>query len=227
MRSLPEPLQNGPITGEPVLVVDGFRYVENDGARLGRWSAMLLGLTIVLCFRSLRWVVIPIAIVQMSLLLTNGLLAVLRMQLSMVSSMLTAVVMVVGVATMVHVILRFRESRQLGLSTEESLRRTCRLLLIPITWACITDAVGFLALTVSNVGPVQDFGIMMAIGSLMVLLSVALILPGAALLGRFDLDPRSPWGEAGLADRLQDLLQTVVRHPRTLVVGLVVGNGVL
>ena len=227
MHSLPETLQNGQITGEPVLVVDGFRYVENDGARLGRWSAMLLGLTIILCFRSLRWVMIPIAVVEMSLLLTNGILAVLKMQLSMVSSMLTAVVMVVGVATMVHVILRFRESRELGLSTEESLRRTCRLLLIPITWACITDAVGFLALTVSSVGPVQDYGIMMAIGSLMVLLSLVLILPGAALLGRLDLDPRSPWGEAGLADRLQGLLQTVVHYPRALVVGLVGVTGFL
>lgn len=221
MRNLPEPLQNGQITGEPVLVVDGFRYVEQDGARLGRWSAIFLGLTIIVCFRSLRWVLIPVAVVQLSLLLTRGLLAVLDMQLSMVSSMMTAVVMVVGVATMVHVIVRFRESRDLGLNVEESLRRTCGLLMVPITWACITDAIGFLSLTVSSVGPVQDFGVMMAIGALMVLLSVVLILPGAVLLGRFDSDPHQPWGEEGLTGGLQDVLKAVGTHPRACIAGIV------
>ncbi|MDG2382848.1 MAG: MMPL family transporter [Pirellulaceae bacterium] len=223
MRSLPAPLRAGQLTGEPVLLVDGFRFVEKDGQRLGRWSGVLLGLTIVICFRSLRWVLIPIAVVQLSLTFTQGLLALMQIQLSMVSSMLTAVVMVVGVATMVHVIVRFRESRDLGLSNYQSLRRTTLLLAVPVTWACTTDAVGFLSLTVSTVGPVQDFGIMMAIGSLMVLLSVFLILPGAALLGRFDADPRQPWGGDGLSAGLQQTLQFVAQRPyRCLTGGVVV-----
>ena len=221
MQSLPKPLQSGQLTGEPVLLVDGFRFVEEDGQRLGRWSAILLGLTIVICFRSLRWVLIPIAVVQLSLLFTQGLLAFMQIQLSMVSSMLTAVVMVVGVATMVHVIVRFRESRDLGLSNYQSLRRTALLLAVPVIWACTTDAVGFLSLTVSTVGPVQDFGIMMAIGSLMVLLSVFLILPGAALLGRFDADPQRPWGGDGLSEGLQQTLQFVAQRPyRCLLTGV-------
>ncbi len=221
MQSLPEPLADGQLAGEPVLVADGFRYVELDGKRLGRWSAILLGLTIIICFRSLRWVIIPIAVVQLALMLTRGLLAMVQLELSMVSSMLTAVVMVIGVATMVHVIVRFRESRSMGLSTMQSLQRTCQILAVPIFWACITDAVGFLALTVSSVGPVQDFGIMMAIGSLMVLASVMLILPGSVLLGRYDADPHAPWGENGLVARLQTLLGAVGRYPRRFLIGIV------
>lgn len=220
MQSLPEPLTPGQLTGEPVLVVDGFRYVELDGQRLGRWSAVLLGLTIVICFRSLRWVIIPIAVVQLALMMTRGLLAVVQLELSMVSSMLTAVVMVIGVATMVHVIVRFRESRSMGLSTLDSLRRTCQILAVPIFWACVTDAVGFLSLTVSSVGPVQDFGLMMAIGSLMVLASVILILPGSVLWGRYDADPRAPWGESRLVARLQMLLSAVGRHPQRFLLGM-------
>jgi predicted RND superfamily exporter protein len=154
-------------------------------------------------------------------MMTRGLLAMVQLELSMVSSMLTAVVMVIGVATMVHVIVRFRESRSMGLSTMESLQRTCRILAVPIFWACITDAVGFLALTVSSVGPVQDFGIMMAIGSLMVLVAVVLIMPGSVLLGRYDSDPRAPWGENRLVARLQSLLSAVARRPRRFLVGIV------
>ncbi len=213
MQSLPDGLSAGWLTGEPALVVEGFRFVEQDGQRLGRWSAILLGLTIIICFRSLRWVLVPIAVVQLALVTTRGLLAVLDLQLSMVSSMLTAVVLVVGVATMVHVIVRYREYRAQGLSTEDSLRQTGQLLALPVLWACLTDAAGFLSLTVSRVGPVQDFGLMMAIGSLLVLLSVALLVPGLVLWGSRDSDPHSPWGEDRLLDRLRRLLQFVQRRP--------------
>ncbi|MGH7136745.1 MAG: MMPL family transporter, partial [Pirellulales bacterium] len=53
----------GVVTGEPVMVVDGFRYLELDGRLLGIASTSLLMLTIVICFRSLRWVIVPMAVV--------------------------------------------------------------------------------------------------------------------------------------------------------------------
>ena len=80
--------------------------------------------------------------------------------------MLTAVVTVVGVATMVHVIVRFRDARISGKSPTEALTHMAALLAVPVFWACSTDAVGFAALTLSDVGPVQDYGLMMAIGSI-------------------------------------------------------------
>lgn len=220
-RELPAELQPSWLTGEPVLVTDGFRFVERDGARLGLWSMILLGLTITVCFRSLRWVIIPVAVVQFALWLTQASLVVAGMELSMVSSMLTAVVMVIGVATMVHVMVRFAELRGDGLPPLEALRETFRQLLVPIIWACLTDAVGFLALTVSDVGPVQDFGIMMAVGSLMVLVSVVLLVPGLSVLGKIDPDPHLPWGEDRLTNQLQRILSIVRRRPAAVLSVLV------
>jgi predicted RND superfamily exporter protein len=220
-RELPKELQPSWLTGEPILVTDGFRFVEQDGAKLGLWSMLLLGATIILCFRSLRWVIIPVAVVQFALLLTQAALVVAGIELSMVSSMLTAVVMVIGVATMVHLMVRFAELREEGLEQVDALRETFRQLLVPITWACLTDAVGFLALTVSEVGPVRDFGIMMAVGSVMVLVSVVLLVPGLAVFGRVDPDPHLPWGEGRLTGQLQRLLRLVRRRPRAILVGLV------
>jgi len=232
MQRLPEGLAPGKLTGEPVMVADGFRYVEEDGRRLGIWSSVLLGLTIILCFRSLRWVVIPIAVVQLALLLTRALLAVSDLHLSMVSSMLTAIVTVVGVATVIHVIVRFREARLAGLDPQSALQRTGELLVVPVFWAVATDAVGFAALTVADVGPVRDFGIMMAAGSLMVIVSAALLIPGLALLGSRDIDPRRAWGEAALDGQLSRLALRVQRHPRwsalaALAVTLLAGAGAL
>ena len=44
--------QPGMIAGEPVMVVEGFRYVERDAQRLGWITLLLLGGVIAVCFRS-------------------------------------------------------------------------------------------------------------------------------------------------------------------------------
>ncbi len=218
MSDLPDDLPVGMITGEPVMVVDGFRYVEQDGGRLGWTSTLLLGAVILLCFRSVRWVLIPLVVVQLTMLLTRALLVATGLQLSMVSSMLTAIVTVVGVATVVHVIVRYREARGKELTPRNALAEALRLLAVPIFWACITDAVGFAALCWSSVGPVHDFGIMMATGSLLVLVSVALVVPALVLCGKFDVDPRRMWGESKLEARLIGVIDWVEKRPYLLCV---------
>ncbi len=213
LRAESERLNEGRIVGEPVMVVDGFAYIEEDGRRLGIATTILLAVTIILCFRSLRWVLIPVAVVQFTLLITKAVLVWSRLPLSMVSSMLTAIVTVVGIATVVHIIVRFREARSTGLSPRDSLARAGALLIVPVFWACVTDAVGFSSLLFAQVGPVQDFGLMMAIGSLLVLVSVALLLPGMALLGSFDTDPQRAWGERFLDVQLGRLVGWVEKAP--------------
>ncbi len=195
LNDLPDDMEPGIVTGEPVMIVDAFRYIEQDSQRLIYATTFLLGLMILLAFRSIRWVAIPILVVQFAILLTNGVLAASGIRLTMVSSMLSAVVTVIGVATVLHVVVHFREGREMGMTPVAALHRTGRLLAGPIMWACITDAVGFAALTIAEVTPVRDFGIMMAVGAFMVLLSSALLIPGLVLLGGRDNTPRFLWGE--------------------------------
>jgi len=213
IRKIAERQPSGMIAGEPVMVVDGFQYVEEDGARLGWWTTILLGIVILLCFRSLRWLFIPLAVVWFTLLLTQSLLVFSGMQLSMVSSMLTAIVTVVGIAAVLHLVVRFREARRRGESQEVAMRQTLAILVAPIAWACLTDAVGFLALLWADVGPVADFGVMMAIGSSLVLVSIACIAPLLGVIGRFDADPKRAWGEAGLDTSLSWLVNASLRRP--------------
>ncbi|MEX0818093.1 MAG: MMPL family transporter, partial [Pirellulaceae bacterium] len=140
--------------------------------------------------------------------------------LSLVSSMLAAIVTVIGIATVVHVIVRFREGRLAGLAPRDALTRAGTLLAAPIFFACATDAVGFAALLAADVGPIQDFGRMMAIGAALVLVSVALVVPAIALAGRVDAPPKPAWGERRLAAGLTRLPERAARHPYSIVIAL-------
>ena len=198
------------------MLVDGFRYIEQDAKRLGWTCTLLLSVTILICFRSLRWMLISVGVVQLALLLTRGLLVWSGLQMSMVSSMLTAIVTVVGIATVVHLIVRFRESRLNGLAPREALRRTGGLVAMPVFWSIVTDVVGFGSLMIAGVGPVRDFGLMMAVGSLMVLVAVILLVPGLALLGWHPAAVRSSWVERVVVGRLSRTLAWVEHRPWTL-----------
>lgn len=208
--------RTGVLTGEPVMVVDGFRYVEHDGRLLGTTATALLMLSIVLCFRSLRWVVVPMAVVYSALVWTQALLVMGHIHLSMVSSMLWAIVTVVGIATMMHLIVRFREARSEGLAPREALTAAATALAAPIFWALTTDAAGFASLMISEVGPVHDFGLMMMLGALVTLPAMALIAPGLSLAGRIDPDPRRAWGERGLDVGLRRITDALERRPRSI-----------
>ncbi|MBI1901987.1 MAG: MMPL family transporter [Planctomycetia bacterium] len=212
----------GVLAGEPVMVIEGFQAVEDDGSRLGLLSTLLLMAVILLCFRSVRWMVLPIAVVQLALLMTKALLVTSRMRLSMVSSMLWAIVTVVGIATVVHIIMAFREGRKSGAAPPEALALAGRALASAILWSVLTTAAGFGSLLAASVGPVHDFGLMMALGTLLAMAAMAFVIPGLALAGRIDADPKRVFGEGRLDALLVRLLEGLLRRPKTIAVILAV-----
>jgi uncharacterized protein len=175
-------IERAALVGEPVLVAEGFALVEADGKRLSTVTIIMLGLTTLLMFRSPRWVLAELLVIFWSVQMTRGISNVLGLQLSMVSSMLTAIVTVIAVACVIHVAVRYGVRRGRGDTPLDATQRSLRMVVPPIIWACLTDAAGFAALSISNVGPVRDFGLMMTLGTGMVLAAVLLILPGIMLM---------------------------------------------
>ncbi len=217
LRTIAERLPSGTLVGETVLVQEAFDLLEADGVRLNTWCSLLLTLVILACFRSLRWVLLPLAVVQIALAVTRGTLALAGLQMSMVSSMLSAIVTVVGVATVVHVIVRYRDATAAGLTPMDAMRTAARLLTAPVAFACLTDAAGFASLTISRVGPVYDFGVMMALGSLAVLLSVALATPAIVLAAPSFGTATKAAADDRLADGLARLLEWSLQRRRSLI----------
>ncbi|MEZ6044559.1 MAG: MMPL family transporter [Planctomycetaceae bacterium] len=145
-------------------------------------SLGLLGLILLAFFRSLRWVILPITMCLFAIKGTEALLVMSHAQLSMVSSMLNSLVTIIGIATTTHIAVHYLTARQ-KLAAEPAITETLIKLLPPIFWTCATTAVGFGALLTSQIRPVQSFGIMMALATFLVILSVLLFVPGGVLIG--------------------------------------------
>jgi predicted RND superfamily exporter protein len=207
------------VAGEPIQVHDMFRYVDEDSRLLGWASSGLLMLMILLLFRSLRWVLLPLLVVHVSLVWTKAVLVLSDMHLSMVSSILTSLVTIIGIATVTHITVNYRE-RRLTLPRVAAFRETFRQLGPPVFWTCTTTAIGFGALLSSQILPIRSFGLMLALAAMLVLAACFVILPGGVLLLRYDSDPRPTLAEARLVRFLERLSRAVDRHPRRWLASL-------
>ena len=208
------------VVGEPVQVHDMFRYVEEDGSTLFWVSLAVLATVIFILFRSLRWVVLPLFVVVAAIVWTEALLVASRMKLSMVSSMLNSLMTIIGIATVTHVTVRFREHRS-SHDPLTALRETLVELTPAVFWTCATTAVGFAALLSSSITPVRSFGIMMASGTMMVLVAAAAILPGGILLGGRGVDPHDAPAENHLVRFLHAAIQWVAHRQWHLAIATV------
>ncbi len=222
LRGIMQALPAGTVAGEPAMLRDGFAMLEWDGTVLAWASVALTGGVLLFFFRSLRWVIVPMGVVLTALWMTRGVLSVAGSQLTMVSTMLSAMITVVAVATVTHVIVEYRRQRDRGLAPASALQAALALLWWPICGAIATDIVGFGSLIASGVGPVHDFGVMTSLGAGLVLFAVALVLPCLALAGRFDADPRRAWGETALEVALDRLVRRIVKHPGPILAGVIV-----
>lgn len=207
------------VSGEPVMIHDMFRYVEQDGRILGLASSSLLLLVIFVLFRSLRWMILPLLVVHAALVWTKAILVASGIQLSMVSSILTSLITIIGIATVTHVTVRFREKRSDGLDRLAAIRETFVELAAPTFWSCATTAVGFAALLSSGITPVRSFGIMVALGTMLVLVAAAMVLPGGILIGARGADPRYAPAEQRLLGLLERISHSV-EHRSGLLLGI-------
>ncbi len=204
------------VVGEPVQVHDMFRYVEEDGDVLFKVSLCLLALVLFLLFRRLHWVMLPLLVVICSILWTEAVLVLGNFQLSMVSSMLNSLVTIIGIATVAHVAVHYQELQRRNISRPQAIRQTLVELLPAIFWTCATTAAGFASLLSSEIAPVRSFGIMMAIGTMMVLLAASVLLPGGISLGYLSA-PRKHSSERGLEQFLKKICTSTEHYPKRLL----------
>ena len=200
------------VAGGPMLTHDAAIYVDQDSRTLGMVSTIVLSLVIGLLFRRIRWVVLPMAVVHVTLIWTKSLLWLTSAELSMVSTTLTALVTVVGVASMIQVTARYREERARA-EVRDALQRTLATAGPAVFWASLTTAAGFASLLVTSIVPVRDFAIMLSMASLLVFLAAAALSPAVVLCGRRPSDPGTAPGEKQLDRLLTASMDWSLGHP--------------
>ncbi|WP_370298674.1 MMPL family transporter, partial [Pontibacterium sp.] len=112
--------------GVPMIAVDMIAFIESDLFTFGSAIVLFIIALMVLIFRRLRWMVLPLLTCVVTCLIMLGFIAFVDWQLTVISSNFTALLLIITLAITIHLVVRYREyyraqpsfsQRQLVLST--------------------------------------------------------------------------------------------------------------
>jgi hypothetical protein len=193
-HGLPRPA----VVGPPVLLADGFSSIERDGRRLAVVGMLLIGLVTLSATRSLWWALVPILAGWVVWLATEALLASTNLRLSLSGGPLVAQIIVLTMPAASHLAIHFRDDRRRQADPRVAARTTLSTVTAPILWCAVTGAIGYGALYISRVVPVQQFGVILGGCTLLTALLVLAISP-AAMLPPFRLEVPVRFGSTSRA----------------------------
>lgn len=137
----------------------------------GSWKTMRLGIIAALtvlfilffCFRSVRGVLLPLAVALLSSIWVMGFVASIGRSATMMISAIPVLMISLATAYGIHFISRYYEERH-NLDPVKAVNMTIRNIFVPILMSALTTMAGFLSLTAAIVRPMTEFGLFTTLG---------------------------------------------------------------
>ena len=173
--------------GPDMITADMVDFIKSDLAVFGIGILVFMIATLSFIFRSIRWVILPVATCALCLTIVLGLLSWLDWRLTVISSNFVSLLLIITLALTIHLIVRYRELFAAKPKAEQRVLviETIQLMAKPCLYTVLTTIVAFSSLVVSNIRPVIDFGWMMTLGIIIALGVSFIILPaGMMILGK-------------------------------------------
>jgi predicted RND superfamily exporter protein len=173
--------------GPDMITADMVDFIKSDLAVFGIGILVFMIATLSFIFRSIRWVILPVATCALCLTIVLGLLSWLDWRLTVISSNFVSLLLIITLALTIHLIVRYRELFAAKPKAEQRVlvTETIQSMAKPCLYTVLTTIVAFSSLVVSNIRPVIDFGWMMTLGIIIALGVSFIILPaGMMILGK-------------------------------------------
>jgi len=135
-------------------------------------------------FRQVRWVLLPIICCSTTVWLTLGYLGWTHWPVTVISPNFVSLLLIITLSLTVHLIVRYREYQQKEpeASAYQLVQETVSAMSLPCFYMALTTVMAFGPLFFSEIQPVIDFGLMMAMGTVFAYVVVFTVLPAILML---------------------------------------------
>jgi predicted RND superfamily exporter protein len=150
--------------GSPMLVNYISDLMRGDLMRLLPIAFILIAVILLLSFRSVEGVVMPLLTAMISIVWSLGIMGLLNYKMSMISNNIPIILLAVGSAYTIHVLNRINQLRISDRDT--AIRKALEYVMIPVLLAAATTIVGFISFIFgAYLEMIVDFGIFTALGT--------------------------------------------------------------
>jgi len=217
LMNLPETIYFG---GVPMMLNGITDLIVSDLVWLIPISFFIIALVLLLSFRSLRGIIMPLLNTGIAIIWTMGLLVLMGYELTIISNVIPVVLLAVGSAYTIHVL----NSVNLNKSTDkkQSLIKALAYIIIPVTLAALTTAIGFVSFIFgAYLTMIKDFGLFTALGTVFALIlsiffvpAIISLFPGKKLKNEESTDN----GKGVITQKILSPIVTLLfRHPKYIL----------
>lgn len=178
-------------------------------------------------FLTIRGILLPIAIVLLSVIMAMGSMVLLGYPMTMVSFIAPVLLLAIGIADAIHVLNRYNEEIAKDLPKRDAILNTMQEMKGPVVMTSLTTAAGFLSLLTAFLLPQRQFGVITAIGVLAAMLFSLVLIPAVMSLLK---KPRVRDLSKGLRPLTRILVRfekVIIGHRKTVLIVALIIFGVM
>lgn len=144
-------------------------------------SIFVLILFLIIAYRALWGVLIPLATVLLAVIGSLGFMQMSGTPLNMMTTLLPVIMLVVGMSDVVHLVSKYLEEIRYGRTKTLAIKNMLKKVGVATLLTSLTTALGFVTLIGVGMEPIQDFGIFTAVGVLLAFVLSILFIPAIFL----------------------------------------------
>ena len=168
--------------GIPMIADDMILYVKNDLINFGLGVFIFIVLTLIVIFKSIKWVVLPVLSCIYAVIFMIGLLGLLNWEVTVISSNFISLMLILTLSMNIHLIVRYRQISSEASKQVEAVYETTKQMVWPCLYTALTTIVAFASLVLSDIKPVIDFGYMMTLGLIVTFVTTFFLFPSILCL---------------------------------------------
>ena len=221
--------------GMPFVRVSVASDMKNDMRQFLPYGLLIMLLFLFICFRQLRGVLLPFAVVIMSIIVGMSLVPIFGWKIHMITILLPVILIAVANDYGIHLMSKYQEDNVEGndFSKDDIAKRSFKSLGKPVVATGITTMAGMLCLMTHIIVPAKQLGILAAIAIGFALFASLFFIPAMfAILPKAKPVIRKDKNKAFLIERiLSAIAKFVAGNPvkilvASLIITLIIGTGI-
>lgn len=165
------------LSGGPITTFIMGKVLEESMTKLTSLSFIVISILLLLIFRRITAVIIPMLVVMIALISTYGIMALLDINVMATSQILPSLIIAFGICDTVHMLTVFYTHLNQGEAKKIALIKATKSTSFALIMTTITTAAGLASFTTSSMPPVEMLGLFGAIGVCLALILTLTLTP--------------------------------------------------
>lgn len=170
------------VGGVPVFFAAQKQVIDHDFAILLPLVLLLIGLVLAVFFRTVLGVVLPLLNVVMCTIWTLGMMAIAKMPLDLITSILPVFLITICSSDAIHMMAEYYHQKNITKERSLAMRRALVLMASPVILTTIATCATFMVSTSTSIESLRNFGMLVSFGMFVALIISLLLIPAVLAL---------------------------------------------